>query len=81
MPGSPRSDQPQMKGTNYLTDSNERSPKLPAEYALQWFGAAPHPKMQEIAGVTDGFIRWIAENSGGILPLMGSPLQTAMWKR
>jgi hypothetical protein len=53
-----------MNGTNFLTDSNETSPKLPAEYALQWFGAAPHPKMQEIAGVTDGFIRWIAENSG-----------------
>ena len=46
-----------------MTDSNKTSPKLPAEYGMQWFGSAPHPKMQEIAGVTDGFIRWIAENS------------------
>ena len=49
--------------TDQVNEPNTKPPKLPAEFALQWFGLMAHPQMQEIADLADGYIRWIAKET------------------
>jgi len=46
-----------------VSEPNTKPPRLPAEFAMQWFGSMAHPQMQEIADLADGYIRWIAKET------------------